>query len=992
MSGFTNVTGFAPPTNFSGFMGLLQTASFRGVPFKVIAAHVKKSRRWAIHEYPYVDGGWPEDMGRALRTYSFSGYLIGDLAPVMQNLLDTALETPGPGLLIHPTIGAVRAGVVSAASSVHRDKMRVIEVAFEFVEAGGDLVPLKVIATIVSVVAAAGSALTACGTSFAAAAVPAAAAGPAVTREGAAVVSRFAAASTAAGADPAAIVGMAAALPPPDAGTSYGRYGAGAASRLWPEGTTVAGLQARLADQRAALSLAAAASVTAAASYDAGTNMMAALAAVVEAMRAGITDPADQVRVLLGLAGFSYMDGAGGSVGAGAAMAVMRDAMAAACRRAALIGLARAAADYQPAGYDDAASLRQAAAAALDAEITAAGDAGEDEAYAALKALRSAVVRDLTVRGASLPSVVTVNLRLPLPALTVAQVLYGDASRSDEIAARSGAVHPAFCPVTFQALASGLAANRNPAVPAEAEGRPLIAPAQGGGVYRVAPPGGPSGLTVLSVTPATVSLSWSAPAAGGLPSSYIMQVSPHGAGAWTSAGSVPGSSSGFTVARLSGGTAYDFQVIARNAAGDSPPSALASATTSVYPPNAVTSSASGTVTSSSVALSWAAPGVDATHAAASAFQPQYQPASGGVWANFGPAVMSGPVTVTGLARGSAYNFQVIASNAGGVAAGAAASVSATTLANAPNAPAGLTVSAGSPAFSAVVLSWAASVVDGAHDAAVSYAPYYRIGAGSWVSAGPPITGTSSAVTGLAHGTAYSFQVVAANSGGSAASAPVSAATATAAPNAVTGLASGTVSATAAPLSWTAPAVDGSHDAASSYTVQVRINGSANWAVAASGIVGTAFTVTGLIAGVTYQFNVVAVNAGGSGAGSAVTRAPGPAGGSFVCWGTGGYPTAPVAHGSTTTIVAFIANGGGIVSAQFGWSATQVDPPGTMQAMTAFSSGVFGSFSANTPGVAGRWHGWMVFYDAGGNKVLAVVAAAGQAQQSGAAIMDPVTVT
>lgn len=45
MSGFTNVTGFAPPTSIACFMGLLQTASFRGVPFKVIAAQVKKGRR-----------------------------------------------------------------------------------------------------------------------------------------------------------------------------------------------------------------------------------------------------------------------------------------------------------------------------------------------------------------------------------------------------------------------------------------------------------------------------------------------------------------------------------------------------------------------------------------------------------------------------------------------------------------------------------------------------------------------------------------------------------------------------------------------------------------------------------------------------------------------------------------------------------------------------------------------------------------------------------
>jgi prophage DNA circulation protein len=144
---FTNVTGFAPLSSVAGFMGLLQTASFRGVPFKVIAAEVKKGRRLAIHEYPFRDGGWAEDMGRALRTYSFSGYLIGDLAPAMQLLLDNAVETAGPGLLIHPTIGAVNVALVSSGTAVHRDKMRVIEVTFEFIEQGGTVFPTAIIAT-----------------------------------------------------------------------------------------------------------------------------------------------------------------------------------------------------------------------------------------------------------------------------------------------------------------------------------------------------------------------------------------------------------------------------------------------------------------------------------------------------------------------------------------------------------------------------------------------------------------------------------------------------------------------------------------------------------------------------------------------------------------------------------------------------------------------------------------------------------------------------
>jgi prophage DNA circulation protein len=130
-----------------------------------------------------------------------------------------------------------------------------------------------------------------------------------------------------------------------------------------------------------------------------------------------------------------------------------------------LVSLARASASYQPVSYEDAAALRLALTAALDSEITAAGDAGEDATYGALKNLRGAVVQDLTVRGASLPSVVTVVLGLPMPALAIAQRLYCDASRSDEITARSRAIHPAFCPTSFQALTSGMGPNVNPTIP-----------------------------------------------------------------------------------------------------------------------------------------------------------------------------------------------------------------------------------------------------------------------------------------------------------------------------------------------------------------------------------------------------------------------------------------------------------------------------------------------------------------------------------------------
>jgi prophage DNA circulation protein len=895
MSGFTNVTGFAAPTSLAGFLSGLQMASFRGVPFKVQAARVKKGRRWAVHEYPYVDGGWPEDMGRALRTYSFSGYLIGDAAPVMQLLLDNAIETKGPGLLMHPTIGALQVGLLSSSTAVQWDKLRVIQIEFEFIEVGSSIFPLMIIATVISVLAAADSALTATGTSFAAVATPAAVIGPPVLVESQTVASSFAAAVTAGGANPTAIISMAAALPPPDSNTTYGRYGAGSASVMLPIGTTVASLQAQLANQRAALALAAADAAATAGAYSASTDMLAALAALVEAMRAGITDPGAQVRVLLGLAGFTFVDGAAGAVGVGAAMAAMRDAMAAACRRAALISLARASAAYQPVSYEDAAALRVVMSAALDAEITTAGDAGDDAAYGALKTLRSAVVQDLTARGASLPTVVTVALGLPMPALAIAQRLYRDASRSDEIAAESGAPHPAFCPISFQVLTSGLGANVNPTIPAVMApsaanaGGVLIAPQSVSGPYHAPPPpalppGAPVGLAINepATTRTSITLTWSPPTLGSSPVTYTVQVGAVDpatgvADSFADAISVGVPLTTATVSGLATSTFYDFQVYATNGNGQGAVSGIVATSTHAYgpyPPAGLGAEA-GTPAETVMVLTWTAPPIDGSHDAATAYTAYYRPTGASSFLYASPGWTSGTsAMVTGLTAGTSYDFEVVATNWGGGAVTAV--LTAVTFARTPNAATGLTAVAGSPAVSVAGLSWTASAVDGTHDAPATYTPQYQVApSGTWTTFGAPIAGTSVSVTGLAHGTAYNFQVIATNSGGTATTATASLTTATAAPNAVTGLTAGAGSpaVSVVALSWTASAVDGTHDAAVTYTPQYELVSGGGWTTFGSPIAGTSVSITGLAHSTAYNFQVVATNAAGgttSGSVSATT--------------------------------------------------------------------------------------------------------------------------
>lgn len=123
-------------------------------------------------------------------------------------------------------------------------------------------------------------------------------------------------------------------------------------------------------------------------------------------------------------------------------------------RRAAVVELAIAASDYQPTSYDDAIAVRDQVSSAIAAEMDAAGDAGDDATYAAFATLRTAVIRDLAARGASLAPLKTVSLPASQPALTLAERLYADAARADDLVARARPRHPLFMPTRFRALAA----------------------------------------------------------------------------------------------------------------------------------------------------------------------------------------------------------------------------------------------------------------------------------------------------------------------------------------------------------------------------------------------------------------------------------------------------------------------------------------------------------------------------------------------------------
>ncbi len=167
--------------------------------------------------------------------------------------------------------------------------------------------------------------------------------------------------------------------------------------------------------------------------------LAAAIQAVSDAIRAAASDPADQIRLLIDLAKNGTAEATDAPT-------------AALCRRAALSSLGQALADYQPSTYDDAIAVRDAVCAALDAEITIAGDVGDDDSYAALRTMRAAAVDLLTTLGAQLPRLVTITTPASMPALALAYALYGDTTRADDLIARADPPHPAWMPTAFQAL------------------------------------------------------------------------------------------------------------------------------------------------------------------------------------------------------------------------------------------------------------------------------------------------------------------------------------------------------------------------------------------------------------------------------------------------------------------------------------------------------------------------------------------------------------
>lgn len=114
-------------------------------------------------------------------------------------------------------------------------------------------------------------------------------------------------------------------------------------------------------------------------------------------------------------------------------------------RRAAILQAAQLSASNVWGTADDAIAARDAITSGIELQLTS-DKIPANSVYTNLTALRAAVVRDLEQRGAQLPRLRSISFQQPLPALVVAQKLYGDASRADEVVSRNRIEHPGRVP------------------------------------------------------------------------------------------------------------------------------------------------------------------------------------------------------------------------------------------------------------------------------------------------------------------------------------------------------------------------------------------------------------------------------------------------------------------------------------------------------------------------------------------------------------------
>jgi hypothetical protein len=491
-------------------------------------------------------------------------------------------------------------------------------------------------------------------------------------------------------------------------------------------------------------------------------------------------------------------------------------------------------------------------------------------------------------------------------------------------------------------------------------------------------PNTPGAASLAQGTGSSLIVTWTAPAIDSTHNAatgFNLRSSPSGAGAWTI---VSGVTSPYNLSGLAAGVAIDVQLQSSNATGTSAWSATSTLITATAAPNTPGAASLAQGTGGTLIVTWTAPTSDGTHSAATGFNLRSSPSGAGTWTTV--SAVTSPDTLSGLAAGATYDVQLQGSNSAGTS-GWSATSTLTTATAAPNPPGAASLAQGTG--SDLMVTWTAPAIDGTHSAATGFnLRSSPSGAGTWTT----VTGVTSPydLSGLAAGAAIDVQLQSTNAAGpSAWSATSTLTTATAgpyAPNApaiasVAPPVDGTV--TKLTVTWTAPAVDGTHGAATGYNLRSSPTGAGTWATVSG--VTSPYTVTSLAGATAIDIEVQATNAAASpGAWSAIITG--------TTWGITVVPATWTAASSQVHNTSVAPNGGvqmtataaptAVTGAAFAWStsASVIPTTGLITAGTDGQSHGWAQYF-NAPATAGTFYLWMLAQGAGATTAGALVTSA-----------------
>jgi len=130
-----------PGTQAANWFQQLRPASYRGLGFGVLTGDGKFGRRNAVHEYPYRDTPWVEDLGRSARRIIMQGFIVGDDVISQRDRMIAAVESPESAELVHPTFGRLKVALIDFGCHERWDNGRYFELNFSFIEAGERVFP-----------------------------------------------------------------------------------------------------------------------------------------------------------------------------------------------------------------------------------------------------------------------------------------------------------------------------------------------------------------------------------------------------------------------------------------------------------------------------------------------------------------------------------------------------------------------------------------------------------------------------------------------------------------------------------------------------------------------------------------------------------------------------------------------------------------------------------------------------------------------------------